>query len=56
MARRLGRFISDRRGATMIEYGLLCALLAMLLFLSIEASGGRALSIMGRVATAVSGI
>ncbi len=50
------RFLGEGRGATAVEYGLLCALLAGLLFISIEASGGRAMSIIGRVATAISGV
>ncbi|MCP1199946.1 Flp family type IVb pilin [Notoacmeibacter sp. MSK16QG-6] len=51
----LRRFLGDNRGATVIEYGLLCSLLAVLLFISIQASGGRAMSIISVVASAIGG-
>lgn len=51
----LRNFLSARLGATAIEYGLLCGLLALLLFGSIHASGGRAMSIIGTVASAIGG-
>ncbi len=46
-------FVDDRRGVTVIEYGLICSLLAGLLFISIEASGGRAMSIISSVASSI---
>ncbi|WP_114389683.1 Flp family type IVb pilin [Notoacmeibacter marinus] len=50
----LRKLTIDRRGATAVEYGLLCGLLALVLFGSIHASGGRAMSIIGTVASAIS--
>ena len=38
--RRLSRFFADERGATMIEYGLMAALISVALIGVITATGG----------------
>ncbi|RLQ89562.1 Flp family type IVb pilin [Notoacmeibacter ruber] len=52
----LRNFLGNSQGATIIEYGLLCALLAVALFLTLQTSGGRALSIMMSVSSSISGM
>ena len=50
---RLEKLVRDRCGATMVEYGLIVALLAVVLFISLQASGGKAMSIISVVASAI---
>jgi pilus assembly protein Flp/PilA len=50
MLRTLG---ADRRGATAIEYGLIAALIVIALVGGLEAMGGGALGMWGKIASEV---
>lgn len=51
---RLTRFLRDERGATAVEYGLICALVFLVIITSVTTFGNKTTNIMSRVSTAIS--
>jgi pilus assembly protein Flp/PilA len=51
MSRFLQRFLANRSGATAIEYGMICALLSMVIVAAVGALGDKLYNIVGNVAT-----
>jgi pilus assembly protein Flp/PilA len=52
----LTRFLRDERGATAIEYGLICALVFLVVVSSITAFGNKTSSVMIRVSNTLSNV
>jgi pilus assembly protein Flp/PilA len=50
------RFLADERGATAIEYGLICALVFLVVVTSITAFGNKTSSVMIRVSNTLSNV
>ena len=50
----LTRFLRDDRGATAIEYGLICAMVFLVIITSVTTFGNKTSNIMIRVSTAIS--
>lgn len=50
----LRRFLRDECGATAIEYGLICAMVFLVIITSVTTFGNKTTNIMSRVSTAVS--
>ena len=55
MKRFLGRLASDERGATAIEYGLICALIFLVIIGAVTLFGESATNVFIGAANAVSG-
>jgi pilus assembly protein Flp/PilA len=53
MLRTLGSMIRDEEGATMVEYGLLVALIALAALTAVAALGGNLSTLFGNVATSI---
>jgi len=53
---RLKCFLRDERGATAIEYGLICALIFLVIVTSVTTFGNKTTNIMSRVSTAISNV
>jgi pilus assembly protein Flp/PilA len=51
----LKRFARDERGATAIEYGLIAAVVFLVIITSVTAFGNKTTTIIGDVSTAVDG-
>ena len=51
--RMLRRLRSDKRGATAIEYGLICALIAVAAIGGMKALGGGSIGMWGRLDTTI---
>jgi pilus assembly protein Flp/PilA len=54
-AKLIGRFIRDQRGATMVEYGLLVALVAVAVLVAVTSLGGAIGSIFQTASDDLSG-
>ena len=52
----LTRFLSDERGATAIEYGLICALVFLVIVTSVTAFGNKTSNVMIRVSNTLSNV
>ena len=52
---RIKNFLKEEEGVTMIEYGLLAALIAVVLIGTIQALTGSLTTMFGKVETAVAG-
>ena len=50
------RFLRDKRGATAIEYGLICALVFLVIISSVTAFGNKTSSILITVSGALSNV
>lgn len=55
MTKFLSKFVKDESGATAIEYGLIAALIAVVIISAITTLGTELSAAFGRVATALSG-
>ncbi len=53
MMKHLKMFMQDEEGASAIEYGLLVALIAAVIILSVQAIGGTLNTVFGNVNTAL---
>ena len=53
MIATLKRFIEDRSGATAIEYGLMCGLIAVFLIGILSSLGGAMSGVYGEISTAM---
>jgi pilus assembly protein Flp/PilA len=51
----LRRFWADERGATVIEYGLICAMVFLVIVTSVTAFGNHTSNIMKNVSAAIGG-
>lgn len=56
MRRLISRLIADERGATMLEYGLICALIFMVAVGAMTAMGNAASNKLIAVSSAVNGV
>jgi pilus assembly protein Flp/PilA len=52
MFQRLHHFVADERGATAIEYGLICAGIALAIITIIQNLGGNLVAVFSRLLTA----
>ena len=52
----LSRFLRDERGATAIEYGIICALVFLVVVTSVTAFGNKTSNVMIRVSTTLSNV
>ena len=52
----MSRFWADERGATAIEYGIICALVFLVVVTSITAFGNKTSSVMIRVSDTLSNV
>lgn len=50
----MSRFLADERGATAIEYGLICSLIFLVIVTAMTTFGNNTTTIMGKISTAVS--
>jgi pilus assembly protein Flp/PilA len=50
----VSRFLADARGATAIEYGLICSLIFLVIITAVTTFGSNTTTIMNHIATAVS--
>ena len=55
MSRFVTRFLNDQSGATAIEYGLIAALIAVVIIGAVTSAGGAINTTFGKVATALGG-
>ena len=50
----LNAFLRDRRGTTAIEYGLICALIFLVIITSVTTFGGKTTGLMNNISAAIS--
>ena len=55
MKKFISKFMSDESGATAIEYGLIAALMAVIIIAGISAIGGQLTTKFNSIATAIGG-
>ena len=55
MSRFVTRFLNDQSGATAIEYGLIAALIAVVIIGAVTSAGGAINTTFGKVASALGG-
>ncbi len=48
-------FLQDERGATAIEYGLICALIFLVIVTSVTAFGAKTTTMYGKISSAIGG-
>ena len=53
MSKFISKFVKDESGATAIEYGLIAALIAVVIIAALQLLGGNISTQFGKVATAV---
>jgi pilus assembly protein Flp/PilA len=51
----VGAFLADRRGATAIEYGLICSLIFLVIITAVTSFGNNTASLINQIGVAVTG-
>lgn len=54
MTALIRRFLTDERGATAIEYGLICGLIFLVILSAVQLFTDRAVDMFNRIGTAIS--
>lgn len=56
MTTLIGRFLRDERGATAIEYGLIAALIFLVMVASVTAMAGKTTAMFDKISTAIAAV